>query len=57
MVIASRLVGAMNDVFSGRGTFTQWVFVGLFVAASLVLMVALTFRSLLSLSHYFGASQ
>jgi hypothetical protein len=43
----SWLARAVADLFSGRGTFTQWVFIGLFVAASLLLWDALTFQWLL----------
>jgi hypothetical protein len=49
--LISWLVGAVADLFSGRGTFTQWVVFSLFVAASLLLWDALTFQWLASLSH------
>jgi len=49
--LISRLAGAVADLFSGRGTFTQWVVFSLFVAASLLLWDALTFQWLVSLSH------
>jgi hypothetical protein len=47
----ANLVSALADLFSGRGTFTQWVVIGLFVAACLLLWDALTFQWLLSLSR------
>jgi hypothetical protein len=52
----SRIVLAVADLFSGRGTFTQWIVISLFVAASLLLWDALTFQCLLYLSHRFGSS-
>jgi hypothetical protein len=36
------LVGALAELFSGRGIFTQWIVISLFVAASLLLLDALT---------------
>jgi len=45
------LGNALADLFSRRGTFTQWVVIGLFVAASLLLWDALTFQWLLSLTR------
>ena len=47
-----RLENALADLFSGRGTFTHWVVIGLFVAASLLLWDALTFQWLVSLFRH-----
>jgi hypothetical protein len=51
--LISWLVGTVAGLFSGRGTFTQWVFFSLLVAVSLFLWDALTFQWLASLSHRF----
>lgn len=45
------LVSTFADVFSGRGTFAQWLVISLFVAASLLVWDALTFQWLVSLSR------
>ena len=50
------LAGAVVDLWSGRGTVSQWVAISLLVAASLLLWDALTFQWLISLSHRFGTS-
>jgi len=50
------LAGTLANPSSGRGTFTQWVAISLFVVAPLLLWDALTFQWLVSLSNRFGTS-